>query len=561
MITISDKLNVQYLVHFCLINQIKHVILSPGSRNAPLIITFSQNSNFICETIPDERSAAFIALGIAQQTQKPVALVCTSGSALLNYYPAIAESFYREIPLLVLSADRPKAWVNQGDGQTIVQENVFKNHCHYFVQLDDQPLNEEKIWEMNRELSIAFHYCITKKGPVHINLGLNEPLYEINNINNLPKITSFNYIEQANTLNEMQKETISKMWNQAEKKIILIGQMSFSNEVNELLKEISKDKSVLILSECSSNIYGNFSISNIDCLLNSLNDKELCPDILLTLGGAVVSKKIKSYFRKYPPQLLWRINQLFPFMDTYQKLTHIFNCEPSTFLSFLPINLNNKRTFSSNFHSLFEKIKEKQSAFFVKEKEFSDITVYNWIFQNLSRNVHLHLSNSSVIRYAQLFEHKQFLSIWSNRGTSGIDGSSSTAIGSAYASANEKHVFITGDLSFFYDSNAFWNQLEVPNLKIIVINNGGGSIFKIIDGPSEVENFEKSFVFEHSFSIEKLCVLYDLNYFYASDFNELENVWNGFYSSQNSKICVLEIDTKNKENENILKNYFKFIKI
>ena len=166
----SNKILSQTLVQLCLDKGIEHIVISPGSRNAPLTIGFGENPVFKCFSIVDERCAAFFALGMAQQLQKPVAVVCTSGSALLNYYPAVAEAFYSDIPLVVISADRPANYIDIGDGQTIRQENVFENHILYnanCIEGEDFQIKNET------EINIALNTAIELNGPVHINIPFN----------------------------------------------------------------------------------------------------------------------------------------------------------------------------------------------------------------------------------------------------------------------------------------------------------------------------------------------------------------------------------------------------
>src|SRR5574343_1282872 len=185
----------QSILEICQQKGVQHIVISPGSRNAPLTIGFSNNSYFKCYSVADERCAAFFALGIAQQIQKPVAVVCTSGSALLNYYPAFAEAFYSQTPLIVISADRPQSKIDMGDGQTIRQENVFANPTLYNANLTEEA-SEENDLKIQKALFIA----TSKKGPVHINIPFEEPLYEtVDELTQSPVIF-FNTLEHSEFL-------------------------------------------------------------------------------------------------------------------------------------------------------------------------------------------------------------------------------------------------------------------------------------------------------------------------------------------------------------------------
>jgi 2-succinyl-5-enolpyruvyl-6-hydroxy-3-cyclohexene-1-carboxylate synthase len=564
----SSKISVQLILEHCLINNIQQVVISPGSRNAPLIIAFNQHPDIECLVVPDERSAAFVALGISLETKKPVAIICTSGSAPLNYYPAIAEAYYQNIPLVAITADRPEEWINQGDGQTIVQKNVFQNHISYFVQVNDFKENGEKLWAINRELSIAFsHTNGNKKGPVHINMAFAEPLYETIEIEKLGSVQSIQFNQTKSIISQNLSLQLEEKWRKFPKKLILCGQLPKDDLLNELLVELSKDSSVLILVENTSNLVHQNFIHCIDRLLNSISENEVSsfiPDLLITIGGAVVSKRIKSLFRNHPPKEHWKIGNDFPKMDTYQCLSASFEIDEieffKTILSFVK-GLNISK-YALNFKQKDYLIQEKQVNFFKENKMLSDISTFHVLLDSVPEMSNLHLANSSVIRYSQLFDPIKSIHYFCNRGTSGIDGSTSTALGTSFANPNKLNVLITGDMSFFYDSNAFWNHLNVGNLRIFFINNGGGSIFKIIPGPDKTEELDEFFVFNNNFSAKKMCELFDINYYYADSLMSIENQLTEFYISQKStKISLMEINTSNTTNEKELKDYFEKIKV
>ena len=300
----------QLVLSACQFYKIDKVVISPGSRNAPLTIGFTNLSDIESFSIVDERCAAFFAIGMAQQTQKPVALVCTSGSALLNYYPAIAEAFYSKIPLVVISADRPKHLIDIGDGQTIRQENVFENHILFSANLIEGGfgVNQQKI-------SQALQTSIVKKGPVHINVPFDEPLYET-----VEEIKPFNW----SGINEKFQNTIDyskyqSIWNSSKKKLILVGVNFPSEELQAVLQNIANSDSVLVMTETTSNLNGENYINGIDKLITKLTGKELeklQPEVLVTFGGMVVSKRIKQFLRKYKPSHHWHIDEEAP-MDTY----------------------------------------------------------------------------------------------------------------------------------------------------------------------------------------------------------------------------------------------------
>lgn len=560
----SNKIGVQLIVEHCYANGVKHVVFSPGSRNAPFIIAFDSHEGIEKTIVHDERSAAFFALGMAQQLNEPVAIVCTSGSALLNYYPAIAEAYYQCVPLVVITADRPNEWVDQGDGQTIVQTDVFKNHIRFSASFSDRDESSEYLWFMERELSKGFGLGnFDWKGPIHFNMAMSEPLY-IEKDKREFQLKTIQKLESSLALNSSQAYELKGIWKNATKKMILCGQMPQDKTLLEALKDLSNDTSVLVLVENTSNLVHHAFVHCIDRTLNAITEEELevfAPDLLITIGGAIVSKKIKAFLRKHKPSHHWKVGYDFPFMDTYQALTHSFETNPSSFITLIN-NFNLERNvsmFGSKWKQKDFEVQNKLSEFY-DELPYCDLKVFETVMDYLPEMSHLHMANSSVVRYCQLFDPIPSIQYWSNRGTSGIDGSTSTAAGAAYIKKEDWNVLITGDVSFFYDSNAFWNNYITPNLRVFLINNDGGGIFKIIPGPSSTHQ-EKYFVAPHGFSAEKLCEAYKLDYFKAESIQEIESQMEAFYTyEEKGRAKVMEVFTGEIENANFLNEYFKLNK-
>lgn len=555
----STKEFAQLASFYCQENEIQNIIISPGSRNAPLTINFTNNPFFTCYSIVDERSAAFFALGIAQQTQQPTVLICTSGSALLNYYPAIAEAFYSDIPLLIISADRPKHLLEIGDGQTIRQENVFSNHIVKSIALSEEiPLNEN---------AFNFNECILKaiqeKGPVHINIPFDEPLYNTTEKTN--SFTKFKKEEKYSLLEEtpihvdyLQK--FADKWKKSTKKIVLIGVHYPSELLQKQIEHLIKDPSVLVLTETTSNIFHPRIINGIDKLLASLNEeelKDLKPEILLTLGGMVVSKKIKHFLRKYQPKEHWHVHPKWK-QDTFHCLTEHFKISGTLFFSqFFFLTKPKKSNYQAYFLKKKKEITEKQDLF-LKNAPYSDLKVFDTIFKHLPKEkLQVQLANSATIRYSQLFDLPNTLRVFCNRGTSGIDGSTSTAVGASLAK-NEQTLFITGDISFFYDSNALWNKYLKSNFRIILINNTGGGIFRFIEGPKSTNSLEY-FETPHHLDAKNICNMHKIEYLKVTDLTHLKKEMAGFYTTSN-RPKLLEIKTPKELNDIILKEYFTFLK-
>ena len=284
----------QSIIEICLAKGVTQIVISPGSRNAPLTIGFVNNPNFKCYSIADERCAAFFALGMAQQLNAPVALVCTSGSALLNYYPAFAEAFYSQIPLIVISADRPLDKIDIGDGQTIRQMNVFQNHSLYNANLEDGESSENDF-----QINKAINFAIAKKGPTHINAPFEEPLYQTVLKSTVNPSISEAIIEQKSIKLDEIKPYVN-LWNQSKKKLILVGVNEPNAIDDEITAALANDSSVAVMTETTSNWHYPTFIDNIDTIITPFKEDDFIdfhPDILITFGGMVVSKRIKAFLK------------------------------------------------------------------------------------------------------------------------------------------------------------------------------------------------------------------------------------------------------------------------
>lgn len=528
---------------------IQHIVISPGSRNAPLTIGFVNNSNFTCYSVADERCAAFFALGIAQQIRKPVAIVCTSGSALLNYYPAFSEAFYSEIPLIVVSADRPKSKIDIGDGQTIRQENVFANHSLFNANLDEFPSNENDFL-LNEAINTAF----AKKGPVHINAPFEEPLYEtVEALSVEPKI-----IPNPILNNELENiSTFANEWNLSKKKLVLIGGLHPNAIEQKFLDAFANDNSVVVMTEVTSNVHHPNFITNIDTIITPFDNEEFLefqPDILLTFGGMIVSKRIKAFLRKYQPKQHWHIDELRAY-DTYGCLTKHFEVTPNNFFeNFFSETIKTESDYQEKLLKIRD-IRIQKHNKYIDRIPFTDLKAFDIILPKLPSNTHLQISNSSPIRYAQLISIDKSIEVFCNRGTSGIDGSTSTAIGAAIGT-KKPTVLITGDIGFLYDSNALWNNYIPKNFKIILMNNSGGGIFRILPGHEETPVFNTYFETSHSLTAEHLAKMYGFEYLTASNQEKLESSLEIIFN-QNEKPILLEVFTPTLENNKVLLQYFK----
>lgn len=534
------------------------VVCSPGSRNAPIVIALDLDERIETYVIHDERSAAFYALGMSLQSGNPVALICTSGSAVLNYYPAVAEAYYQCIPLIVMSADRPAEWINHGDGQTIVQKGVFGAHVlgDYEVKEVVQPedLTNEAMC-IDELLAISVNGW---KGPVHFNIPVTEPMYE------LLETEKFS-IPREEIKEKGQKEIpedFLSVWRDSSKRMILVGQLGKNDRLNYLMERLTEDSSVTVLVENTSNLHSHKFIHCIDRTLSALPKglmEEFEPDVLVSIGGAVVSKRIKAFLRNSKIKAHIKVGFEFPEMDTYRAKTHNYIGDPIDFVG--ELYRSNSNPSRSNFGGKWKSkdlLMKDATLEYMSNSHYSDLKVFEALLDYLPENCVLHMGNSSVVRYCQLFDPVKSITYYSNRGTSGIDGSLSTACGAALLDPENIHVMISGDVSFFYDSNALWSQYLPTNLRIIVINNSGGGIFRIIDGPSTSPQLEKYFEAKPIGSITKLAEAFGVKAESVHTLGRLEEVLPLFLGDQN-ELQLIEIETPSIVNDSVLKGFFNVL--
>ena len=576
----------QTLILSCLKFDLFDVVISPGSRNVPLAIGFASNKKFKCYSIVDERSAAFFALGLSQKSKKPTILICTSGSALLNYYPAVAEAYYSEIPLIILSADRPEYKINIGDGQTINQSNVFEKNILYsnslkqdcshateeIIKSNLQKIVNDKadyskieklqksIQKNNEEIiEIAFNLSINKMQPVHLNVPMEEPLYEFNDS---PSISVKVKKKPEKKLSLTDLDNFYKAINKASKIMILIGVSDGNILSKKSIQKINSCSSIIVMKEHTSNVFNESFISNIDRLIgpielqsnsDSLFD-ELSPEIVISLGGMIVSKKIKSFLRNYKPRKHFHIGNNISKDSFYLGVEHI-NTNANKFFENIDLNKSDSKYFEKWNQLDYSKLDLHNR--YMKVINFSDLKVFEILTNWIPKKYNIQVANSTPIRYFQLFDLKNKNMMFANRGTSGIDGSTSTAIGSSVQN-DSPVLLVTGDLSFFYDVNALWNNHIPKNFRIIIINNSGGGIFKILPGFKENNLFSKFIETQHNLSARLIAKMFNFNYTRVSTKFGL-NLYLRTFFKNSKKPKILEIKTSSVKSTKILKEYFRYL--
>ncbi|MDR1259265.1 MAG: 2-succinyl-5-enolpyruvyl-6-hydroxy-3-cyclohexene-1-carboxylic-acid synthase [Tannerellaceae bacterium] len=550
----SNKKNVLELVSLLKAHGVSQAVLSPGSRNIPIVKSLAADAFFTCHTVVDERGAGFYAIGIAQHTGQAVAVCCTSGTAVLNYAPAVAEAFYQELPLIVITADRPAAWIGQMAGQTLPQQGVFGALVKKSFQLPEI-MSDEDGWYCNRLVNEALLETRRhRRGPVHINVPLSEPLFEC------PE----EQLPRARVINRRSPQTVfpavyGTSFLRRRRRMIIAGQ-SAGGEMSAEPDKLIGSHDCVVLAEHISNLPHSRYIRNFDALLCSIppgEEAHYAPDLLITTGGHIVSKRIRQFLKANPPEEHWHVSPGGEVADTFQCLTDVIEAEGRDFIAYLatlPRPAVSTDGYAMRWLSCSRSLPEPKAV-------FSDLMAVGRLIKSLPEEANLQLANSSSVRLVQLFSLKGRQRVFCNRGTSGIDGCLSTAIGQASVSPGVPTFLIIGDLSFFYDINALWNPLSNPSqLRILLNNNGGGGIFHTLPGLESSRITDRHIATSHAAGARVWAEGLGITYFPVSNEEEFEAYLPTFISREAAGPMLMEVFTSKEKNAAILKNYYSSLR-
>lgn len=509
----SNKEHVNILTTLLVAHGIRHAVVCPGSRNAPITHNLNECPDITCYPVTDERSAGFYALGMSQALKQPVVVCVTSGTALLNLAPAVAEAYYQHVPLVVVSADRPQQWIDQLEGQTLSQPDALGRFVKKAVSLPE-PHDEEERWYCNRLVNEAL---IIGNAPVHINVPITEPLFEFS-VPELPierKIECIPADISAATLSY-----VTRMFLQAKRPMLVSGQ-----PMNPLL-----DEAVYLIGD----------------------DPDYVPDFVMYIGGSIVSKRVKRFLRKAKDT--WVVNETGEVTDTFMNLTHVVQGDGEAVADHIRFTLvMEPHPFVQQWDALLEKIRQQTLTY---EPGYSQMAAVKYFEANVGEAA-IHYANSSAIRLANSFAQHP---IWCNRGVNGIEGSLSTAAG--FSVVSDARVFcVIGDLSFFYDQNALWNQNLRQNFRILLLNNGCGGIFNMLPGLEESPARDSIVAAEHHTSAEGICRQNDIVYLRADGPHDLHRAIDTLLYKESDRPVLLEVFTTADEDEQVLKDYYKSLKL
>ena len=489
----SSKQNVNILTSLLVAHGIHHAVVCPGSRNAPIVHNLNECPDIQCYPVTDERSAGFYALGMTQALKEPVVVCVTSGTALLNLYPAVAEAYYQHRSLVVVSADRPQQWIDQLDGQTLPQPDALGCFVKKAVSLPE-PHDEDTRWYCNRLINEAL---MVKHGPVHVNVPITEPLFDFSTPE-LPKERKIELLPAD--ISNVALSHVCRMFMQAKRPMLIAGQ-----PMNPLM-----DEAVVQIGD----------------------DVDYIPDFVLYTGGSIVSKRLKHFLRK--AKETWVVNSEGEVTDTFMNLTHVVQGDGDVVADMVRFNLEEKpHPFVQKWEALLAQIRQQVEA---NEPPYSSAAVVKYFEQKRGSNI-VHYANSMAIRLANTYSKTP---VYCNRGVNGIEGSLSTAAG--FSCVTDEKVFcVIGDLSFFYDQNALWNQNLRGNLRILLLNNGKGGIFDMLPGLEKSPARDKFVAAEHHATAEGICQQNDIYYQQATTTEEMQRGIDLLLSADFSRPMVLEV--------------------
>ena len=510
-----SKENVNILTALLVAHGVRHAVVCPGSRNSAIVHNFNECPFIQCYPVTDERSAGFYAMGMAQALKQPVVVCVTSGTALLNLAPAIAEAFYQHIPLVAISADRPQQWIDQLDGQTLPQSDALGRFVKKTVSLLE-PHDAEEKWYCNRLVNEAL-LAAMRGGPVHINVPITEPLFEYS-VDELPAERKIAYA--AADMSPATLSHVTRMFLSARRPMLISGQ-----PMNPLL-----DEAVSIVGD----------------------DEEYVPDFVLYIGGSIVSKRLKRFLRK--AKETWVVNNTGEIADTFMNLTHVFQGDGEAVADHIRFMMvMEPHPFIQKWDDLLARIRLQAESY---EPAYSELAAVKY-FEHYVGDAEVHYANSSAIRLANSFAQHP---VWCNRGVNGIEGSLSTAAG--FSCVTDKRVYcVIGDLSFFYDQNALWNQNLQGNFRILLLNNGCGGIFNMLPGLEQSPARDQYVAAAHHTSAEGICQQNDIVYISASDMPQLHAGIDTLLNIESDRPVLLEVFTDPYDDEQTLKDYSKTFKI
>jgi len=548
----SIKRNILQLASLLREHGVRQIVICPGSQTIPIVQTLAHIPDYRCYPMNDVRGAGFYALGLALHGGNPVAVICTADSALLNLHPAVAEAFYQQVPLVVISADRSPAWIGQMDGQTLPKSNILGTLLKKSVCLPEVN-TEEDAWHCNRLINEALmelnHHG---KGPIHINVPIGEPLFDMS-ATELPHERIIRRYEGLNMYNNDYEPLIEQL-NKYRNRMVIAGQMNLIYIYEKkYVKQLSK-QFVWITESIGNKTVPGIPIRHIDQVLYPMAKdtmERMRPELLITYGGQILSRRLKYFLRHNPPLAHWHICKDGQVCDLFGgALTTIIEMDPFEFLERIaPLIEDVPSSYPRTWEQLAANVKTPQLP-------YSEMSAVGQLIQHLPTPCALHLGNSSAVRYAQFFDVADEVEVLCNGGMGGIEGSLSTAIG--YATMDEKLNFLViGDLSFFHDMNGLWNSNYGSNIRILLLNNGGCELVHTLPKVELDDSSSRFITGQHHASARAWAEDRGFKYMEAHSEEELQaGITILTQPSITRQPMLLEVFTQCEEDAKVLKDYY-----
>lgn len=551
----SNVKSVQLLVAMLKAKKVKNIVVSAGTSHDAIARSLECDDYFKTYNIVDERSAAFFALGLIQELNETVAIVCTAGTAAVNYLTGVTEASRRNLPLVVITADKNPYYYNQFEDQMVDQINLFKSVVKHTVSLPMIKDDKDR-WYCERLLNEAFleinHHGT---GPVHINIPIEEGMFAIGDTfttKELPKIKVIERLDVSSDLNKWEE----KFRSLKNKKILIVYGQDYNVTQSriEKLEKIFRNYNCLISTEKLSNLHceGAIEMSKVSRMMTVSGEfEQICPDVVISLAGSVAwdgKFALKSNNKKFEN---WLVSEFGMVQDFYRNLTNIFECSIDEFLE----KMSNYEIDEKNDY--YNLCKNLDAKFELPNFEYSNLYVTQKLMNNIPKDSILNLANSSTIRLAQYFDNDPSIKIYCNRGIHGIDGCMSTFIGQS-AVTDKLSFLIIGDLTFFYDMNALWNRYVGKNVRIMLVNNSGAALFHFNQGLQKYPTLNENVAADHNATAKGWTESRGFKYLSSTNKEEFDKNLVEFVNPNSDKPIILEVFTKKEEDARLQHEFFEY---
>ena len=492
------------LIDSLCVQGVKHAIISPGSRSTPLALAAALHPGLSKKVVLDERSAAFMALGIGKESGMPALLICTSGTAVANYMPGVTEAKESGTPMIVLSADRPPNLRGIGSSQTVDQIKIFGDQAVFFHEAGEPAYERDDIARLKLLAGQAVEESIKKCGAAHINLPFRKPLEPTADqlkevIDTFESQTKHIKKVDAPSATIHLGEELIKLINQSEKILILAGPANPNSALNNQLNSLSNLLNCPVIAEPGSSVSDNHMIGRFDTLLRNQDiQKELKPDLILQFGDQPFTKPILSALENWDDVPVIQFLGRDTWQDHFKKVPHRIVLSPNDSFDTRQIKARSSEKWLKSWQTRNIAAAGRLEASLKNSSKLTDGHIFNTISKKLPESWNIMLSNSFPARDMAQFGvtlKNQFV----NRGAAGIDGILSTAAGITLSSSKPVCCFV-GDLAFLHDSNALFSLKQLQNPVVsVVINNGGGTIFNMLPVFKMLKDQGKAHLFEEYF--------------------------------------------------------------